>query len=423
MPVPWSRLSHTYKDRTLASAAAAVRPQPSWPWWRWLLVGLITLGLALSSYLSWHYLVGRSVIGCAPGSSCDQVLGSRWSTIGGVVPVSGLAEGVYLALLVASFFIGPGTEAPVRRLAWRALLVLTAAAAGSAVWFTIVQKWLIGAFCPYCMTTHLIGLMLVILVVWLTPRQGEDGSVAGPSVAAPSRLVAPRPATGLVLIGLSLAGILAAAQIVYTPAAAFRDGNTEAEPLAAINPHAVPLIGSPDAPVIVAFLFDYKCPHCQPVHAILDEAVRRSGGRLAFVLCPVPLNTQCNPYVPRDVDAFKDSCELAKIALAVWVAKHEAFPAFDHWMNSPEPGQPWHPRTLEEARAQAVALVGEAAFTAARANPWIDRYLQTSIRIFGDTGASAVPKLVFGRRWVTPEPNNVDDLLLILHSSLAVPQS
>ena len=93
------------------------------------MTGLSALGLALSSYLGWHYLVGGSVIGCGGGSPCDQVLNSRWSVVAGVLPVSGLAAGAYLAMLVASFFVGPATEAPVRRLAWRAMLVLAGAAA------------------------------------------------------------------------------------------------------------------------------------------------------------------------------------------------------------------------------------------------------------------------------------------------------
>ena len=148
----------------------------SWPWWRWVLTGLSALALALSAYLGWHYLVGGSVIGCGGGSPCDQVLNSRWSTVGGVLPVSGLAAGAYLAMLAASLFIGPATAAPVRRLAWRAMLVLVGAAAGSAVWFTIVQKWVIGAFCPYCMATHITGLLLAALVIWRAPMQFDDDS-------------------------------------------------------------------------------------------------------------------------------------------------------------------------------------------------------------------------------------------------------
>ena len=203
--------------------------------------------------------------------------------------------------------------------------------------------------------------------------------------------------------------------------AVYRGGESQNN-LPAIDPHAVPLVGSPDAPYVVTLLFDYKCPHCQQMHFMLDEAIRRYGGKLAFALCPTPLNTQCNPYIPRDVDEFKDSCELAKVGLAVWVAKREAFPAFDRWMFSLESGDRWQPRSLDAARAKAVELVGQAKFDAARADPWIDRYLQTSIRIYGDTGNNAVPKLVFGSRWVIPEPNDADDLVLILHDSLGVPK-
>lgn len=420
----------------------------SWPWWRWILTGLIALALALSVYLGWHHLVGRSMIGCSAGSSCDQVLSSRWSAVGGVLPVSGLAAGAYLAMLVASLFIGPATAAPVRRLAWGAMLILVGAAAGSAVWFIIVQKWIIGAFCPYCMTTHITGLLLAALVIWRAPVQCDNDSTdfglriadcgvattahfnpqsairsSCVGLAAPRRVIGRLPALGLALVGLALAGILVACQVGITPPPVYRGGESQ-DNLPTLDPHAVPLVGSPDALYVVTLLFDYKCPHCQQMHFLLDEAMRRYGGKLAFALCPTPLNSRCNPYIPRDVDEYKDSCELAEVGLAVWMAQREAFGAFDRWMFSLESGDRWRPRSLDAARAKAVELVGQAKFDAARADPWIDRYLQTSIRIYGATipsGNNAVPKLVFGSRWVIPEPVDGDDLVWILQDSLAVP--
>lgn len=389
-----------------------IRSRRSWPWWRWVLTGLSALGLALSSYLGWHYLVGGSVIGCGGGSPCDEVLSSKWSAVGGVLPVSGLAAGVYLAMLAASLFIGPTTEAPVRRLAWRAMLVLVGAAAGSAGWFIILQKWFIGSFCPYCMATHITGLLLAALAIWRAPLQFGGASTG--------RAIRRLPAIGFAVVGLALAGIMAVCQVAFAPKAAYRGGEAR-DNLPAIDPHAVPLVGSPDARYVVTLLFDYKCPHCQQLHFMLDEAVRRHGGKLAFALCPTPLNTKCNPYVPRDVEEFKDSCELARVALAVWLARREAFPAFDRWMFSLESGDRWHPRSLDAARTKAVELVGQANFDAAWADPWIDRYLQASIRIYGDTGGNAIPKLVFGSRWVAPELHDADDLISILHDSLAVP--
>ena len=402
-----------------------IRSRRFWPWWRWGLTGLSALALVLSAYLGWHYLMGGSVIGCGGGSPCDQVLSSRWSAIGGVLPVSGLAAGAYLAMLVASLFVGPSTAAPVRRLAWGAMLVLAGAAAGSAVWFILVQKWIIGAFCPYCMATHITGLLLAALAIWRASKQFDDSSTeiaptkSASAPATPRRVIDPMAALGLTLVGLSLSGIMAICQATITPPSEYRSGKSQ-DNLPVLDSHAVPLVGSPDAPYVVTLLFDYECPHCQQLHSMLDEAVRRSGGKLAFALCPTPLNSQCNPYIPRDLDEFKDSCELAKIGLAVWLAKREAFPVFNRWMFSLESGDRWHPRSLDAARAKAVELVGQAKFDAAQADPWIDRYMQTSIRIYGETG-TGVPRLVFGSRWVNPEPNDADDLVLILHDSLAVP--
>lgn len=388
------------------------------------MTGLIMLGLALSAYLGWHYLMGGEMIGCGVESPCDRVLNGRWSTVGGMLPVSGLAAGAYLALWVASLFIGPDTAAPVRRLAWKTMLVLSGAAAGSAIWFIILQKWVIKAFCPYCMATHMIGLALAALVVWCAPGQFE-GTTTG---AAPRRVIRRLSSWGLAAFGVALAGVLAACQVYFVPPAVYRGGETQ-QSLPAMDPHAVPLVGSPDAPSVVVLLFDYNCPHCQQLHWMLDETIRRFGGKLAFALCPTPLNTHCNPYVPQNIDEFKNSCELAKVGLAVWVAKREVFPEFDRWMFSFESGDRWEPRSLDAAKSKAAELVGRAKFNAAQADPWIDRYLQTCIRIYGDTvqsannpkRANAVPKMVFGSRWVIPEPNDVDDLVSILRNNLAVP--
>ena len=384
----------------------------SWPWWRWVLLGLISLALALSAYLSWHYLTGVTVIGCGGGSSCDEVLSSRWSAVGGVLPVSGLAVGAYLAMLVASFSLGPATSLPVRRLAWRAMLVLAGAIAGSAVWFFIVQKWMVGAFCPYCMATHITGLLLASLVISRATKEFDNDSR--------NHVVRRLPAFGFAFMGILLASVLALCQWAIVPRAVYRAGESQ-NSSADINAHAAPMVGSPDAQYVVTMLFDYKCPHCQQLHFMLGEVVRRYGGKLAFVLCPAPLNRECNPYVPRDVDEFKNSCELAKIGLSVWAAKREAFAEFDQWMFTHESGDRWTPRSVEAARAKAAELVGQKNFETAMADPWVERYLQNSVRIYGDAGAGAIPKLVFGSHWVTPQSNDADGLISILHDSLGLP--
>ncbi len=409
--------------------------QRSWPWWRWLLIGLNTLALVLSAIMSWHYLKGGSMVGCSGESPCEQVLNSRWSTLAGVIPISGLAVGIYLAMLIASLFIGQKTEVQIRHLAWKVMLILAGAVTGSAIWFTILQKWVIGDFCPYCMTAHVTGVLLAALVIWRAISEFEDLSNNSTqknhtmtkrniSTAIPIRIIRPMQVVGLVLIGLVLAGSLAAFQVVFTPPAEHRDGKSQ-DKFPAIDYHAVPMVGSPDAPYVVTLLFDYQCPHCQRLHFSLDEVIRHYSGKVAFALAPVPLNPHCNQYIPQEAEAFKNSCELASIGLAVWVAKRDAFSSFENWMFSFESGSHWRPRTLEAAKAKAVELVGQARFDAAMTNPWLEQYLQTCVQIYGKTihnGRGGVPKLIFGSRWVIPETYSADDLILILKNSLDVPK-
>lgn len=382
-----------------------------WPWWRLILVGLNTLALVLCAIMSWQYLSGGPMIGCGGGSPCEQVLSSRWSVIAGILPVSGLAMGVYLSMLVAGIFIGPATEAPVRSMAWSMMLVLAGSVAGSAIWFTIVQKWIIGDFCPWCMITHITGLLLAGLIIW-------RGFIYLTAQNIRTRAVLFR-----FLIGFVLAGLLVISQVLSTSGTVYSDGESE-ESAVAIDYNNVPVIGDPDAPYVVSVLFDYQCAHCQKLHFMLTEVVNRYSGKLAFALCPSPLNTQCNPYIPRDVDQFRNSCELTRIGLAVWLADREVFPAFESWMFTFESGDSWLPRSLEATRTKAIELVGREKFDKYIEDPWIGTYLQTTTQLYGQTlqnGMGGIPKLIFGSRWVIPQPESYDELVVILQKSLAVP--
>jgi uncharacterized membrane protein/protein-disulfide isomerase len=410
------------------------RLQESWPYWRWALTGLNIIALVLSFILSWHYMNGGSMPGCGGGSPCDMVLSSRWSRIAGLLPVSGLAMGVYLAMLVAGLSIGPTTDASVRRLAWSVLLILAGSVVGSALWFTYVQKWVIGQFCVYCMSTHATGLLLAALIIWRATKEFNDQSADD---RQPDNWLGKKgfsfaqlhthgllPVVGRTLIGLALAAILTASQMGFPSQTVYSNGESRSI-MPVINYHDVPMIGSPNAPFVVTLLYDYDCPHCQKLHLMLDEAVRRFDGKLAFALCPTPLNPHCNPYVARTVGEFRNSCELAKIALAVWVANRKDFTAFDDWMYAYDSSNGWHPRSPESAMTKAVELVGKKNLDAALSDPWIGQYMQTCTQIFGQTlqnGEGGVPKLIFGPRWVIPEPRDVNDLVAILQKSLGIPK-
>jgi uncharacterized membrane protein/protein-disulfide isomerase len=388
------------------------------------------IALAISAVLSWHFLKGGTMIGCSGGSSCEDVLNSNWSTIAGALPVSSLAMGAYLAMLVAIFFTGPGAEPQVQSLSWKVLLILAGGIAGSAIWFIIVQKWFIGEFCPYCMTEHMTGILLAVLITWRAGKaiqKKSNGSLANAhshvqniSMIKSSQFSSFRLA-GLIGIGLMISGMLAAGQMVFAPKSIYQSGASQNN-LTDIDYKTSPIIGSPDAAYIVKLLFDYECSHCQQIHFMLDDVVKRYKGKLAFVLCPAPLNTKCNPYIPRN--GFKNSCELARIGMKVWATKREAYAEFENWMFTFESGDKWQPRSVETAQAKAIELVGEK-FNSTEYNDWVEQYMQACIQVYGQTiqsGKGGIPKLVYGSQWVIPEPNNVDDLVMILQQSLALPK-
>ena len=378
----------------------------TWSWWRWVIILLTVLAAGLSIYLSTHLLFGGQLVGCTSGSACDEVINSKWSMLGNVLPVSSLAVGVYLALLVASFYIGPNIEEPIRQLAWKVLLILIGAVAGSALWLIGVQIWLIGSFCPYCMTTHSIGLILSVLIIWKALQNLRSTQVIK-----------------LFILGLLLAGILVGLQLTWTPKRIYVDGQSK-KSITTVDVQNAPLMGPRNAPYKVTLLFDYNCTHCQKVHFMLEEVVRKANGKFAVILCPTPLNTKCNPFVPRDIEAFQYSCELAQLSLALWRTDQNAFQIFDRWMFDYNSGNKGKHRSLEAANAKAQALIGAEKLNIARTDPWIKEYIQTGVQIFGQTlqgGKGGIPKLIYGSRWIIPQPANTDELISLLQSSLSIP--
>ena len=86
---------------------------------------------------------------------------------------------------------------------------------------------------------------------------------------------------------------------------------------------------------------------------------------------------------------FAESCELARIGLAVFFADREAFPAFDRWMYEPETA-----RTAEEARSEAVKRVGDERFEQAYNDPRTEQMMARNVEVYGQSGADRVPVLV-----------------------------
>lgn len=334
-----------------------------------LLMRLFALaGLCGSGYLFYgSFLGGPSLPGCGAGSGCDKVLASPWAGVLGV-PVALPALTVYLSMLVATFGIGPTGSYRRQRIAWRTLFVLAVLATAAAIWFVALQVIWIKSYCKFCLTVHGCGIMLAAIVCAHAPIRFQllPGEPNDPIRITRSTVIV------LTLIALFSTSFLAGLQIAFKPPQIrvhFFDGRVS------FDRRAVPMLGRHDAPHVLVSLFDYACPHCRLMHMRLSEARKRYGDNLAIVALPMPLNSECNSTIGKTSPRFNDSCKVARTVLAVWRADWNAFSRFDQWMF-----ESVQPRSAEEARTEAIKLVGEQALDRALTDPWIDRQLDAAVR-------------------------------------------
>lgn len=358
---------------------------------RLLLQVLCLVGLGMSAWLTALKLTGRidTLAGCGAGSGCAQVLGSRWSMVLGVIPVSVPAMAVYLAVSLGLWY--RGLDGPKMRMFLAALL------GGAALWFGMLQVVATG-FCPYCLAIHVTGVLVAIgiLVLDQPSWQGRWKDALGPAM-------------------LGLSGVLLLALVQFfgpappthrlealeppTPEAApgpGREAQSSSPDAIPRNPHAsgtgrlvpfmggqkefrvgsVPLVGNPDARHIFAKYFDYTCDSCRTVHGQLTELLAAHPDDYAVMMIPVPLDRACNPQLPPGLLNHDDACEIARCALAVWRHAPEAFPEMHNRLFTPG-------ITLAEAQAEAGRHMDPALLEDPETVRWLDAFIRQDIEDFG----------------------------------------
>lgn len=352
----------------------------------------LTAATIIAGYLAWIALSGQIPIGCGPDSGCDKVLQSRWAKWFGM-SVSIPALPVYLTLLAATF-------SNLRSRGPQSALILSTGALlliGAAVWFVILQAVVVRAFCAFCMTAHVFGVIaaLIILVLY---RPGLH-------------LSRTKPATVFVLV---LLGLIAGQTFqshkthVIIPAPVSHSSQINSAPptpsrLLQIYGGAfqlkvgeVPLFGSPSASNIIVSLFDYTCHHCRIMHGRIMEAQRTFADRLAVVSLPMPMDPKCNHTVKQTLPDHTNACEYARIGLGVWRAKPARLATYDDWVFAPE-----RPPPVDLARQHAIDLVGLLLFETAIKDPWIETQLQQGIAIYEAAyraGQGSIPQIIIGNK-------------------------
>lgn len=369
--------------------------------------------LALAGWMLFHSLTGARMAGCGAGSGCDSVMGSPWAYVLGGVPVSLPAAVAYVLLALCLAFLGGeySEDRSLDRLLWPMMLVLGGAILGAAIWFCFLQLFVLHAFCKYCTLLHLLG---VVLAGWIL-FYGRSLSL---SKGRPERSFDRLRNRSWFAIGLLAAALFAFVQSRTLPAAAYDTGRTEVA-LPAFTDGEIPVLGPSDAPDELTLLFDFQCNHCRRLHQILPDLQEKAGGQYRIRLCPVPLSSACNPYIPASgIDRFAGSCALTRNALAVWYARPDVYEAYwDYLLGGGDERASIAPA---DAEARARALLGDG-FQEAVQDPRIDAYLRKAEELFGRTSnaeKSGVPRLIHGQRWLVPETDQADELLELIRLSL-----
>ena len=347
------------------------------------LLALAVLGAALNAILFFR-ISGVTLAGCGGGSGCDSVLASEWSAVFLVpLPVAGLA--VYLALLVA-----------VVRKPGRLVGMLAGVIAGAAVWLIAVQAFVLGAFCPWCMAAHAVGLLVAGRVM----RKSRASKLTGGWALVSSVVLAGGQWLGPERAGHRLETVVP--HVSEGPVHARGPGRevTFADGRRVYNVDALPRLGPADAKHVLVEYFDYQCPACLTMHGHLEALRRKYPREICVIVLPVPLEASCNPAMAAGDDGYAGSCELARQALAVWQHDPAAFPAFHE-----------------------AALAGNSASELSNAGGWGEELIRANIAdwVAFSRESKHLPKLLIGnRRILHGLPSGTADFIRVMERELGL---
>lgn len=359
---------------------------------------LVFAGFALNLYLLFLRLAGAGTSACG-GGPCEQVLASRWALVFSV-PVTVFGALVYLGLMVSLTPWGRCLTTP-----------LLGAVLGGVCWFVFAQAVLIGTLCNWCIAAHVVGLA-VVCVGTIRSQGGLVGwSYAVFLAIGLAQLYGPVPASH------RIDGLPAAAG---PPSVRVSGGGRIVrfgEGRKSFDAASLPRLGSPDAKHVLVEYFDFQCPSCRIMSGYLSALVERHPAEICVLLMPVPLDPVCNEaFVPGDV-GHPDSCELTRIALAVWRENPDAYPALHRaFLSNPPPKVP-------DALALARKQVPRATLDAAMKDPWIDELIQANVSAWVSLSGKTknLPKLLIrDQRILHGLPSDEADFIRMMELELGL---
>ena len=151
-----------------------------------------------------------------------------------------------------------------------------------------------------------------------------------------------------------------------------------------------PILGNMDSKYIIAEFFDYTCGHCRATAKTLESTVADSNGDLAILLIPVPMNSKCNSSVQSNHPSHAQACELAEIAVAVWLTSPDKFPQYHEFLMTGNSAP-----SAQAAMRQAKTVVGSNALNKTLKSGYPKKYVAWAVDTYKYAGSGQVPRIMF----------------------------
>lgn len=270
--------------------------------------GAALFGIVVAGYLTvQHNSADASVCNISGTFNCDVVNRSEYSAIAGVpIALVGMAFYAAMAWLGLRHASGGAPKAPA---------VMTVLA-GLGVAYDLFLFWAssqLGAYCPLCMVSWAINVVLLVGAALLWRGSQDVGSVGDALKAELGTAVVVGLATLIVgtmatrgegggkpaLTGGGADSVEALVQYLELPAGRVELDGTE------------PVVGPPDARFVMVEWADYECPHCGLMATELKKVIADNPDvRLHFK--HYPISNLCNQFVEREGHKF--ACNAAAAA-------------------------------------------------------------------------------------------------------------
>lgn len=385
----------------LPEAAPAASPVPASAGGLLTKVSAFLFGAALviALYLAWQSAAGKGMPGCGPESGCGQILTSRWSVVA-TVPVSLPGAAAYGFLLFSSLRGGAVTLAR-RRWEWGvSLLVLS-----GALWFTIVQAFILHALCPWCCAAHFLASAGVV-ALWRARRQSRAPAAGS------------RPGIAELVLPFAAVAVMAMLQS-RTPEPERIHEKTLSQSLVAgpgtlslcsgrlvLDAASLPAIGLPNSAVTAVALTDFTCPHCRDLHRTLMQLAAERPGQFRTVLLPAAFEPEAR--------------ELHRIMLSLWRIDPEGYRTLAEELiaGSVNPGAA---DVLAAVQKKVNGRFYELAWAQAG---WVQDTLRKGEELMAlnrkEAGSSTLPQLMIRDKVFTGAPH-ADTLVALLDATPASP--